>query len=182
VKIVRTMQDVQNALNELFTFKDKWTTGSWDNSGNKISNVGPGVAQTDVATMAQLPFVPQPTSLSLKYYTIVFESVGVITVGSNISAPFIAGRGRTGIPVQIWLAATNKPTTGPLAINMNVNGLPLLTNNLVMDVGDPSPQVSSVFNIPSQKVGYLYSVTPLVASVGGASLVSIGLVLQLDQS
>jgi hypothetical protein len=174
------MADVQQALNQLFSWKDKLSTSNWDFHGLSITNAGPGVNPNDYATLSQIPTPPTTPKVKKKYYTIVWESVGAIVPGSSVCPTFYAGTGRTGIPVQVWLGATIPPTTGPLSINLNVNGTQLMPQNLVLNPGDPLPAKSSTFNIPAQKLGLLMPALPLIVSGGGASLVSIGLVIQLD--
>ena len=174
---VNNFKDVQSALNELFSFKDKFTTKDWDNSGLRITNAGAGVNPNDYATMAQLPTIPATATSPAINYTIVFESPSNVVVGASISPPYVVGNGRAGMPTQVWLWGTQLPTTGPLSINVNVNGNPLLVNNLTLNVGDSAPAVSSIFNTPLKKLGLLDVVTPLVASAGGAGLISIGIVV-----
>jgi hypothetical protein len=178
--VVKSFADVQQALNQLFSWKDRLTTSNWDFHGLSITNASPGVNPNDYATLSQIPTLPSSPAAPKKYYTIVFESVGAVTVGSNIAPTFYAGIGRTGTPTQIWMGATIPPTTGPLSMNVNMNGIPLLVNNIVLNPSDPIPVASSTFNIPAQKLGTLMPVIPIVASAGGASLVSIGIVIQLD--
>lgn len=180
MRIVKDLPDVQRALNELFAWKDKLITRPWDFHQLRITNASPGVDPNDYAIMSQLPKIPAAVPQRVPPYTIVFNPTGIITIGRG--APFIAGRGRSGIPIQVWLAAQNKPTSGPLSINIEINGQQLLDNDLTMNVGDTSPVISSTFVSSSQKVPYLGTVTPLISAVGGAALVSIGVVMQLDDS
>jgi hypothetical protein len=171
---------VQQALNQLFSWKDKLSTSDWDFHGLSITNASPGVNPNDYATLSQIPVQPTIPKTKTKYYTIVWESVGVVVPGSLVCPTFYAGTGRTGIPTEVWMGATVPPTTGPLSINININGNQLMPNNLVLNVGDPVPAVSKTFNIPAQKLGLLMPALPLIVSGGGASLVSIGLVILLD--
>ena len=178
--IVKSLADVQQALNQLFSWKDKLSTSNWDFHGLSITNASPGVNPNDYATLSQIPTLPTQPAATKKYYTIVFESVGAIVPGSLVAPTFYAGIGRTGTPTQVWLGATVPPTTGPLSINVNINGNQLMTSNLTLNPGDTSPAISSTFNVPTQKLGTLMPVIPLIVSGGGASLVSIGIVILLD--
>lgn len=178
--VIKSLADVQQALNQLFSWKDKLSTSDWDFHGLSITNAGPGVNPNDYATLSQIPLPTQPAAAPKKFYTIVWESVGAIVPGSSVCPTFYAGTGRTGLPTQVWLGATIPPTTGPLSINININGVQLMPNNLVLNPGDPIPAKSSTFNVPMQKLGLLMPALPLIVSGGGASLVSIGLVIQLD--
>lgn len=178
MRTVKDIPDIQRALNDLFAWKDRLVTGNWDMKRLRITNASPGIESNDYATVSQLPAIVPVPPVKLIHYTIVFSPAGVITIGEG--APFVAGRGRTGIPIQVWLAATNKPTSGPLSCNVNINGNALLDSDLTMNPGDDSPVISSIFIASSPRVPYLGSVTPVISAVGGASLVSIGVVLQLD--
>lgn len=171
---------MQQALNQLFSWKDKLSTSDWDFHGLSITNAGPGVNPNDYATLSQIPTLPNTPAVPKEFYTIVFESQGAVVVGSKISPTFRAGRGRTGIPTQVWMDATVPPTTGPLSMNILINGNQLMPTDLTLNVGDVPPAVSSTFNVPAQKLGTLMSVLPIVSAAGGASLVSIGIVIQLD--
>lgn len=177
---MKDIPDIQRALNELFGWKDKLTTKPWDFHQLRITNAAPATDPNDYVILAQVPVVPKQIATSVPPYTIVFESGTVVTAGLKVSAPFVAGRGRTGRPTQVWLWATNPPTSGPLAINVQINGQQLLANDLVLNVGDLVPAISSTFVVPNQKIGYLSVVNPTVTSVGGAGLIAIGIVTQLD--
>lgn len=177
---VNSIQDVQIALNELFSFKDKFTTKDWNNSGLRITNAGAGKDPSDYAIMAQLPNLPVMAKPAEIRTTIVFESPANLTIGSAISPPYVVGTGRTGRPTQVWLWGTKLPTTGSCSINVNINGNPLLVDNLTLNPSDTVPVVSSTFNTPLKHLGLLDVVTPLVASIGGAGLISIGIVVVLD--
>lgn len=177
---VRSIPDIQIALNELFAFKDKLTTKAWDQSGLRITNIGAGTNPNDAARMDQLPNLPTTSKVVLPNYTIVFESPATITVGASIAPPYVVGTGKSGKPTQVWLWGTKLPTTGPCAINVNVNGAPLLVDNLVLNPSDTTPVTSSTFNTPLKHLGLLDVVTILVASTGGAGLISIGIVVVPD--
>lgn len=179
MRIVKDIPDIQRALNELFGWKDKLTTKPWDFHQLRITNAAPALDPNDYVILSQIPTPVAQTPGRVPPYTIVFTPPGVITVGTG--APFVAGRGRSGIPIQVWLAAQNKPTSGPLSINININGTQLLSTDLTMNPGDDSPVISSTF-ASSIKLPYLGTMVPLISSVGGAALVSIGVVIRLDDS
>jgi hypothetical protein len=178
--VIKTLQDCQTAFNTLFAWYTRMTTSPQNCNGFRITNVGAGQQPNDVAIMSQLPIIPSTPTPKKKYYTLIWNSVGAVSVGSAVCPTDYIGKDRTGYPIQVWMGATIPPTTGPLAMNFLVNGNQLMPNNITANPGDQLPVVSSTFNLPAQKLGYLMSVLPIVASAGGASLVSIGLVVQLD--
>lgn len=177
---VTSFQDCQAAFRELYAWKTKLETKDWDFKGLKIKNAGAGVDPTDYATLNQIPTLPATPKKAKENYTIVWESVGTIVVGSMVAPTYYAGRHRTGKIVEVWLGATNVPTTGPLTINLNLNGVQLLANNLTLNVGDTPPALTTAFTNPGVKIGLRNPILPLIVSVGGASLVSIGCIVELD--
>jgi hypothetical protein len=182
VRIVKDIPDIQRALNDLFGWKDRLSTKPWDFHQLRITNAAPGVDPNDYAILSQIPTVPKQVAAPVPPYTIVFESGTIITAGSNVSPGFVAYRGRTGIPLAVWVWATNLPTTGPLTVNVQINGQQLLDSDLSLNVGDTVPAVSSTFAAPNQKLPYLGIVKPIIVAAGGAGLASIGVVIQLDGS
>lgn len=180
MRTVKNIADCQQAFNDLFAWKDKLSTNDWDFKGLRITNASPGVNPTDYAILSQIPAPSTPTKTGKVRYTIVFESPSSVVVGANISPAYVVGTGRTGKPIQVWLNSQIPPPTGPLSVNVNINGNPLLVDNLVIQQNDTAPVISSTFNTPLKHLGLLDVVAPLVALAGGAGLVSIGVVVEVD--
>lgn len=184
MRYAKDLKDTNIMLKELFDFKDSFLKNDLDLRGHKIINTAPGSSARDVITFDQLPVIPEPPKEQDKFYTIVFSTTGPISVGDKISAPFIVGKGREGIPYAVQVASTVAPTTGFLAVNLTINGKQLLTTDLIQNNTTNGPVASSSFVAGAGseggffKLGYQVVVLPTCSAANGASLVTIQLIVK----
>lgn len=179
MRAIKTLQDAAIVLRELTSWKDKLTTQNQDIKQHKIINAAAATDPNDYVIFSQLPVLKQQSLSSTSYYSIPFSSDGSVVAGQIIPG-FVVGKGREGIPHQVWLTCGVAPATAPLSMNMTINGNKLLINDLTIPVGQMGPVASTVFT-QSFKLGSLSVVVPTISSADKtASAISIGLVVQLN--
>ncbi len=175
-RIIKSLDDAQAALNELQDWKDKLTTAPWDFHGLRITNASPSVNANDYIIRSEL--TPGPSSLKdgPNIYTAVFTRDAPVD-GEAIPA-YVAGTDRDGVIIQVWLNAQVSPTTGNLAVNPTINGVSLLTTPITIVNGSSAVAVSNALISPVPVVGYLTKLAGAVVTAGGASLVTMGIVVR----
>lgn len=184
MRVIRTLPDVQRALNELFDWQAKLQSKDHDMRGLRIKNASPGIDPNDYATVSQLPKLSDEKKFTGQDFAIVFSSTGSVTVGVDFCAPYSVGRGREGIPVEAHIAATVAPSTSALKGNILINGVEIFDESvnpypLTLSTGDFGPVISSAFIPGVPHVGYGFKVEPkIVAADDVVSLVSIILVVR----
>lgn len=182
------MDDVQQALNELYAFKDSQTVRDINLAGRRVVGAGPGRKAGDYATFEQLPSVDIPEIQHKdQFYTIVFSKDATITTG-EILAPYVFGYGREGIPHQVWVQSLTPPGGGPLSVNIQYTAIDtqtlldvdtiILDDNLELPDGQTRRVFSSTFITGSPKFQRLAWIRPLIISANAAANVSIGIVVK----
>lgn len=180
IRIVKTMADVQKALNELFDWKQSQQSQNINMSGRRIINAGNGVAPTDYATVGQLPVVTSPViQTPTLYYTIVFNPPDACPAGT-ISPPFQIGTGRGGNPTQAWVQATGAPAGTAVTVNFMFNGVNLLPMDITLAVG-ATQAYTQTFNSPTQLLAVASQVQMIVTSANTATGLSGGVVVLVTQ-
>lgn len=143
---VRSLSDVQIVLRNHDTQLNTLRSKDLDLTGRRVINAGDGVAQTDYVTLRQLPTgggtSPSPADQNL---AIVFAFGSVMPQGTLISAPYVPGEFRTGIPQWVRLVAMTAPTGGNLSCNIlwqrqgAASGIPILTSDVILTAGMIGP-------------------------------------------
>lgn len=107
-------------------------------------------------------------------YTIVFSKDGFPDDGET-SPPFCINERRDGFgPVVVSLCADDAPVSD-MAVNVTLEGLPILSADLVLPAGETGPVFSRSFKLGGFNQGK--RVRPLIVDSGGAGRVSIELVM-----
>lgn len=110
-------------------------------------------------------------------YAIAFSS----SLGQLQSDPggdsFVIGLNRGGIPVEVKLYAVGPPVTTPLQVNLNINGVPLLSSPISLNPGQSGPVTSTAF-IGFPALAYNGVVTPVVVQGSLSSAVVLELIVQ----
>lgn len=176
MRAIKSLPDAQKAINELLDFKDKLSSKSWDLHGLRITNAGAAQDDTDYVIKSQLGQLVGAQPPADQFYTQVFETTGAVSDGDK-SPPFVVQSGREGFPYLVWIAATNPPTTDA-SVNIQLNGFNLLTVDLVLPAASGGPVTSALFVTPKPKLGTLSKLILNVIHGGGASLMSVGLVVK----
>lgn len=179
VRVVKTMADVQKALNELFDWKSQQQSSNIDLHGRRIINAGRSQAPTDYVTKQELittaaGVVGQPPV----FYTITFNPPDGAPSGS-ISPPFRIGTGRSGNPTQCWIQVNGAPTS-VLTCNFQYNGVNLLAADLSLGIGLFSA-MSATFTLPVQLMAQDNPVTMILTSANTATGITGGVVIQTMQ-
>jgi hypothetical protein len=189
-KQIKTLEDAQKAINELYNRLELQRTKDWDFTGLKIKNAGDGVDPTDYVTLQQLPSLKNQEVIDNDYYTIVFSKDGIVTTGEE-SPGFIIGNGREGVPTQVWVVCEpgNEPSGGPLTINVSwtyidaITGLDVTTNLLSVDLSLPSATSQRVFSSnfisPAPRLGNGAKINKVIVAGNNAGYVSVGLVVKV---
>lgn len=189
MKQIKSLDDAQKVINDLYNRLELQRTKDWNFSGLKIKNASNGVDPQDYATVAQLPTVPTVDTTDNDFYTIVFSKDGQVTTGEE-SPSFIIGTGREGYPTQIWVVCepTFEPSGGDLIVNVawttyDDSGTPhtlsLLSSDLHLPSGTSNRVFSSSFASPVPKLGNGAKLNKIIVAGNNASYVSIGLVVKV---
>lgn len=188
MRSIVTLDDVKIVLRELTDWKDKLTTKAWDLHGLQIKNGGSATDPADFVVLSQIPtIVAQQASINTNIYTQVWTDSGAVSITDNIPA-FVAGKGREGIPTQIWVFARQPPSSGPLTIQVmygpifdgmghQIGDKAMLQTPLSLPQGQTVPAATSKFVSPMQKMAGLAYCYPVIQAAGSAGVVSIGMVV-----
>lgn len=181
MRAIKNLADAEIVLRELLDWKHLHESKDWDFHSLRIKNASPGVDPFDYATVSQLPKLDIPEVVDKDAYTIVWESQANIVAG-QLFPSFVVGLGRVGIPNEVWLKARTSPTTGPLTINISVNGFTLLDTNLSLGIGQAGPIFSSRFVNLAPKLALHSDIFPTISAAdSSAAIISIGLVVRISQ-
>lgn len=198
MRSIKTLADVQIVLNQLLNWQSNKDSKDWDFHGLRIKNASASVDANDYVIRSELqpnalaappisaspktpaqvnnPPIAVPTSAPEQDYTIVIcESA---PADGFESAPFIGGRKRDGVFIDAWAACTGSPVVQPAKVNWNINGNPLLSQDLEIPAGTFGPVHSSFFVSPLPVMGFDTRITFRVPKAAGMTLVSGGLVIR----
>ena len=174
---IKTLDDAKIIIKELAQWKDRIESKNQDLRGLKIQNAGDATEPQDYVTLRQLPKLVQTTVTPDQHYSIPFSAPGLVVTG-QISPPFIVGIDRVGVPTEISVAVpsvTQAPVNVPLIINLQLNGVNLLTTNLTLPVGQAGPVSAINFITPLPKLMKGMILVPVIVQGGNASFVTIQL-------
>jgi hypothetical protein len=174
---VNNLADAEIILKELSQWKDRLNSKNQDFKGLKIQNAGAATEPNDYVILSQVQQLVTPSITQDQHFSIPFSTSGPVSIG-QLSAPFIVGTDRVGNPSSISVAVpavAQAPTSGPLTINLAMNGTNLLVDNLVLPVGMEGPVSSSAFVSPLPKLAAGNKLVPVIITAGGASFITIQL-------
>lgn len=185
VRQSKSPADTNRIFREFSNFLDSFRTKPLNVNGNRIVNVGAGVAATDVAIVGQLPRIPNALAPDDQHYEIVWD-VGEALNDDQIIPSYIVGKHREGIPVAVYVCTDNSgvPTGDDgLQVNISLNedddGLhPILADDLVLEKDEHGPVFGTRFIDPMPKLSTLSRVKPIIVKASGASIVTITLVVK----
>lgn len=202
MRAVKTLADVQIVLNQLLNWQSNKDSKDWDFHGLRIKNASPSKDQNDYvvrselhptalaappvssapSTQAQVSNPPPPISAGEadQFYTIVF-SIDSVVDGYETPA-FGGGRNRDGVFIDIWVTANAAPITNPASINFNVNGQPLLSEDIQIPVGSTSMIHSSKMVSPLPVMGFDTKVTMKINTASSVAFLSGGIVVRRNKS
>lgn len=198
MRAIKTLSDIQIVLNQLLNWQTNKDSKDWDFHGLRIKNASASVDPNDYVIRSELqpnalaappqssapstpaqvnnPPIPSPISAAEQDYTIVI-SEPVPTDGFE-SAPFIGGKNRDGVFIDAWVACTGAPLVNPAKINWNINGTPLLSQDILIPAASLGPVHTSYFASPLPVMGYDTRITLKVNQANGITLISGGLVVR----
>lgn len=174
---IDNLKDARVIVKELSQWKDRISSKNQDFKGLKIQNAGDATDPGDYVTLRQLQQLVPNIITPDQHFSIPFSSVGAVSVGQT-SAPFIVGSDRVGNPSAISIAVPSiaqAPTSGPLTVNLTLNGIDMLSVPLTLNVGEEGAKFSSQFISPLPKLAVGYKIVPKIVAAGGASFVTIQL-------
>lgn len=173
MRVIKSLNDAEIVLKELNTKIDTFFSKSPDCRGRQFKNAGAATDPNDFVTLKQLPTIPEIPPNDPQHFAIVLSTTGPIVIGTQISAPYIVGDFRTGIPIWVYAAATFPPSGGPCSVNLTFNGVALLLSDLsIPDGGTASVKATNlVVPIPFFNPGGI--LLPTCSASNSASLVSI---------
>lgn len=109
------------------------------------------------------------------FYTIVFSANQVVS--GQACPPYIVQPHRQGSPSLVKLAATGTGSANAL-LNIAINGVNILTSDIVLGSGSHGPVSSAVFVTPLPHLDTDDLVTAVVSTSGGISFATIELEVQ----
>lgn len=174
---IKTLDDATIVIKELAQWKDRLSSKNQNLKGLKIQGAGPGTEPDDYVTLSQLQQAVTPSAAQNQNFSIPFSANGTVTAG-QLAAPFIVGTDRVGNPTSISVAVSSisqAPTTGPLIVNLAINGVNMLATDLSLPIGNEGPVSSSQFVTPMPKLSAGSKIVPVIIQAGGASYVTIQL-------
>ena len=178
MRVAKTFDDVNIMFKELFQWKDRLSSKNQDFHGLKIQNAGDATEPADYVTLRQLPSIPVFANQREQHFSIPFSSSGTVTTG-QLSAPFIVGVDRVGMPTGIAVAVptvAQAPVSQDLIINVQLNGANILATNLTLPIGKAGPVFSSILVTPTPILSVGAKLTPVVVQGDGVvSFVTIQL-------
>lgn len=176
---VKNFSDVNIVIKELLDFKEKFTAKTIDFGGRRLANVGKAVEQTDAVIFSQLPTIQAAAEEKVKdqVYTILFSKDAALT-DLNLSPAYTVGKGKEGIPMEVWINAETPPSDGNLICNPTYNGIPILKNPIEFSPSDIDSIFSSDFVDPVPVFGSRGKILPGVITANGAALFSLGIVVK----
>lgn len=179
MRIVKTMADVQKALNELFDWKQSFGNfpkGNLNLNGNRITNAGKGISKSDYVILDQIPVIPSPQQpVASILYTITWNPPDG-SINGTISPPFRIGVGRSGSPYQCWVDTVVAPTSD-FTFNIQYQGVNLLSTDLKLPAGQLSA-TTSTFTTPIPFLSQQTNLKIVLTSDNSSSGMTIGLVVQ----
>jgi hypothetical protein len=173
--ILKSLQDQITAL----------TTQDIDFHGRRITNAGKAVNANDYVILSQLPIIAPATPASAINYTIPFSTSGAVDTGQLVP-PFVIGPGRTGNPLQVWVASNSPLSTQStyqitITNSANPNGLAILATPLVLPANSAGPVTVSNFISPLPFFSLGSSIDlEIISADGSGGVLSVGVVVQLQ--
>lgn len=202
MRSIKSLADVQIVLNQLLNWQTNKDSKDWDFNGLRIKNASASKDPSDYVIRSELhptalaaPSIsgapqtqtqvsnppPGPNLESVdQYYTQVF-SVDNPTNGYE-TAPFCGGINRDGTFIDIWVASTGTPLINPASINFNVNGIPLLTADILLPANNHGPIHSSLYISPLPVFGFDTRVTMKVNTASSVTFLSGGIVVRRNKN
>ena len=187
---VNNLSQVQLVLNQLNNAQSKFNTKPLDRAGTRITNVGAATSPTDVPTLQQVQaliqsqlqqYVPQNVQTQ-NHYTMIWSTSSAPAVNDLLPPYSVVSADRVGIPLYAWMSCQGLVfLTGDLSIQILLNDTPMLTNPLVLPMGQGGPVQTSDF-VGNPKIGIGSLVAPTIIGAGNQTAVSIGLVIQVQGS
>lgn len=205
MRAIKTLADVQIILNQLLNWQSNKDSKDWDFHGLRIKNASASKDSNDYVIRSEL----HPTALAAppvsnapntqaqvsnpppsagsngggdaeQDYTIVFSIDG--PTNGYETPPYIGGRNRDGVFIDIWIAATGTPVINPTSINFNVNGQPLLSADIQLPANSSGPVHSSQLVSPLPVMGLDTRVTMKVNIASGVTFLSGGIVVRRNKN
>lgn len=181
---VRSLKDgdwtgLNNALRDLFAFKDQYTTQNLDFHGRQIKNASPAVDQSDYVVLSQLPtfsttpapFTKVTAGPGLTYDKITFgiANDSPAQIGTGFTPPYIWSNPGTGMPLVCFFAFNIAPTGANLIIDILKNGSTIFTSPITITPGSAALTATVKTNfVPSLSFKQKDIVTPSVIQVGSS--------------
>jgi hypothetical protein len=189
MKQIKSLDDAQKVINDLYNRLELLRTKDWDFKGLKIKNAGDGVDPTDYATLQQVQQPSVSAGVDNDYYTVVFSKDGTVSDGEE-SPEFVIGKGREGQPLEVWVKCREgfEPAGGDLVINVSwtrydLSSSPVTVNLLSTDLHLPrdtsNPVFSSAFATPIPKLSRGSVINKVIVTGSNAGYVSVGLVVKV---
>lgn len=187
-KQIKTLEDAQRTINDLYGQLENLRTKSQDLHGNRVTNAGDAQDPQDYVTLAQITAKNITPETEYRYRTIVLTKDGTVTTGED-SPGDIIGDGIDGTPHQVWVCCEPgfEPSGGDLIINVAwtryaSDGTPTTTNLLTSDLHLPSGTSNRVFSSsfasPVPKLAVGAKINKVIVAGHNAGYVSIGLVIK----
>lgn len=156
---VKTIEDVNIALREIWNTLDNYRTNNLDMKKRRTVNASPSVDKYDYVVRKELEDLigKDVAKGGVKLYTIVFSDSGTLVAGDKASPPFIVQR--PGIPILVVVSAVTPPDTTDAEFNLKYNDVNILNAVIALPGGSASHQVFTSSDIVTgtvfEKLGVL---------------------------
>lgn len=156
MKSIRTVQEAQAAINELYNRLDTLSVKNWDRHQTRIVNAHPSVEPYDYVVRKELDewgkgeerVVDQGLGYSPCVFGIGVGSSGVILTGTDVCPHFISLY--TLQPSICLFKVKTAPTVTPILVQVYKNGTTaLFSSNINVPVGSTAVQLKSDFALTS---------------------------------
>jgi hypothetical protein len=180
---IKNLDDVRIAIQKLQNWQQTFQNSPLDYHGLRITNAGNSVDGQDYVTRNELLGQQGTGATAKQHYTAIFDLQGVAMTG-DLTPSFVVQTGREGIPISAWVTATIPPPSGDFIADIYYqgtqvsSGTKILSSSLDLPEGSTAVIVDNQFVLPAPTLGTLTKIWVQVVNGGGASLVSVGLVIQ----
>ena len=180
MRSIRSLDDAQIALREIYQKIDRMESRMADYNQRRITNVAPSIHENDVVVRKELDDLRKASEDRVSavgsgnLVTILFSFTSVPAVAQLSSPPFICKRAYK--PISVSIAAVNPPTVAAAQFQLRRNNSNLLlSSNLTMPLNTPQLEVLSVTNFVDPNLQWSFNDTVVIETVvnGGISKFTI---------
>lgn len=172
-------QVITQAIKRCLDFVEQFAKRNLNINGNRVTNAGDAIDNSDYVTLAQLKKLVPTVTTVVDYRTIVWSNA---SDSLEDDLPWYRfGLHLDSKPIELWIKCDIAPISDTLILDLQYaaseeqSATSILNTPITLQIGD-SFDVTSSFDSSIFAEGGI--IRPLITQGGGASNVSIGLVVQ----